>query len=79
MKRKQILVILNLLLLSSLFNAQNNDSTNVILDSKDTIITSGKGKSLINPRNLELKKLNYWENYAEKLKDLLFRADFPTH
>ena len=68
MKRKHFIVILNLLLLSSLFNAQNNDSTDIILDSKDTIVTSGKGKSLINPRNLELKKLNYWEEYAERLK-----------
>jgi hypothetical protein len=68
MKRKHIIVILILLLSSSLFNAQNNDSTNIILDSKDTIVSSGKAKSLINPRNLELKKLNYWEEYAKKLK-----------
>mgnify|MGYP001412141853 FL=1 len=68
MKRKHIIVILNLLLISSFFNAQNNDSINIILDSKDTIVSSGKGKSLINPRNLELKKLNYWEEYANKLK-----------
>ena len=68
MKRKHIIVILILLLSSSLFNAQNNDSTNIILDSKDTIVSSGKAKSLINPRNLELKKLNYWEEYANKLK-----------
>ena len=68
MKRNHIIVILILLLSSSFFNAQNNDSNNVILDSKDTIISSGKPKSLINPRNLELKKLNYWEEYANKLK-----------
>ena len=68
MKRNHIIVILILLLSSSLFNAQNNDSTNIILDSKDTIVSSGKAKSLINPRNLELKKLNYWEEYASKLK-----------
>ena len=68
MKRKHIIVILILLLSSSLFNAQNNDSTDIILDSKDTIVSSGKAKSLINPRNLELKKLNYWEEYANKLK-----------
>ena len=68
MKRNHIIVILILLLSSSLFNAQNNDSTNIILDSKDTIVSSGKAKSLINPRNLELKKLNYWEEYANKLK-----------
>ena len=68
MKRKHIIVILIILLSSSLFNAQNNDSTNIILDSKDTIVSSGKAKSLINPRNLELKKLNYWEEYANKLK-----------
>ena len=68
MKIKHIIVILILLLSSSLLNAQNNDSTNIILDSKDTIISIGKSKSLINPRNLELKKLNYWEEYANKLK-----------
>ena len=68
MKKNHIIVILILLLSSSLFNAQNNDSTNIILDSKDTIVSSGKAKSLINPRNLELKKLNYWEEYANKLK-----------
>ena len=68
MKRSHIIVIQILLLSSSLFNAQNNDSTNIILDSKDTIVSSGKAKSLINPRNLELKKLNYWEEYANKLK-----------
>ncbi len=68
MKRKHIIVILILLLSSSLFNAQNNDSNDIILDSKDTIVSSGKAKSLINPRNLELKKLNYWEEYANKLK-----------
>ena len=69
MKRKHIIVLI-LLLLSSLYNAQNNDSTNIILDSKDTIVSSGKAKSLINPTNLELKKLNYWEEYANKLKNL---------
>lgn len=67
MKRNHIIVILILLLSSSLFNAQNDDSS-IILDSKDTIVSSGKVKSLINPRNLELKKLNYWEEYASKLK-----------
>ena len=68
MKRNHIIVILILLLSCSLFNAQNNDSTNIILNSKDTIVSIGKAKSLINPRNLELKKLNYWEEYANKLK-----------
>ena len=70
MKIKHIIVILILLLSSSLLNAQNNDSTNIILDSKDTIISIGKSRSLINPRNLELKKLNYWEEYANKLKNV---------
>ena len=68
MKRKQIIAILILLLSSSLLSAQNDDSKDIILDSKDTIISSGNKKSLINPRNLELKKLNYWEEYANKLK-----------
>ena len=47
---------------------QNTDSSAIILESQDTIIKAGTNKSLINPRNLELKQKNYWELYAEKLK-----------
>ena len=69
MIRNQIIFILSLLLLSSVIYSQNSDSINIILDSKDTIIPSGRNKSLINPKNLELKKLNYWEEYSQRLKN----------
>ena len=48
--------------------AQTVDSSAVILDSKDTIKTNNDNRSLINPKNLELKQKNYWEDYIKKTK-----------
>ena len=68
MERKHLLVILSILLFCSYFQAQTIDSSAVILDSKDTIILINNSKSLINPRNLELKQKNYWEDFSKQTK-----------
>ena len=68
MERKHLLVIISILFFCSYFQAQTIDSSAVILDSKDTIILINNSKSLINPRNLELKQKNYWEDFAQKAK-----------
>ena len=68
MERKHLLVIVGILFFCSHSYAQTIDSTAVILDSKDTIKINNNSRSLINPRNLELKQKNYWEYYAKKTK-----------
>ena len=68
MERKHLLVIIGILFFCSHSYAQTIDSTAVILDSKDTIKINNNSRSLINPRNLELKQKNYWEDYAKKTK-----------
>jgi len=68
MERKHLLVIVGILFFCSYSYAQTIDSTAVILDSKDTIKINNNSRSLINPRNLELKQKNYWEDYAKKTK-----------
>ena len=68
MERKHLLVIVSILLFCSCFYAQTIDSSAVILDSKDTIKINSNSRSLINPRNLELKQKNYWEDFAKKTK-----------
>ena len=69
MKRSHIIVILNALLLSSsLLTRKIMIPPILFLIQKIQLFLAGKNKSLINPRNLELKKLNYWEEYANKLK-----------
>ena len=68
MERKHLLFIVGILFFCSYSYAQTIDSTAVILDSKDTIKINNNSRSLINPRNLELKQKNYWEDYAKKTK-----------
>ena len=68
MERKHLLLIVSTLFFCSYSYAQTIDSTAVILDSKDTIKINNNSRSLINPRNLELKQKNYWEDYAKKTK-----------
>jgi hypothetical protein len=68
MERKHLLLIVATLFFCSYSYAQTIDSTAVILDSKDTIKINNNSRSLINPRNLELKQKNYWEDYAKKTK-----------
>ena len=65
MERKHFLVILSFILFCKCFQGQTVDSSAVILDSKDTIILNNKRRSLINPRNLELKQKKYWENFSK--------------
>ena len=65
MERKYFLVILSFILFSKCFQGQTVDSSAIILDSKDTIILNNKRRSLINPRNLELKQKKYWENFSK--------------
>lgn len=65
MERKHFLVILSFILFYKCFQGQTVDSSAVILDSKDTIILNNKSRSLINPRNLELKQKKYWENFSK--------------
>ena len=65
MERKHFLVILSFILFYKCFQGQTVDSSAVILDSKDTIILNNKRRSLINPRNLELKQKKYWENFSK--------------
>tara|TARA_B100000768_G_scaffold32521_1_gene31129 strand:+ start:5031 stop:7262 length:2232 start_codon:yes stop_codon:yes gene_type:complete len=69
MDRKYFLVALSFILLCKSFQGQSIDSSAVILDSKDTIILNTKKRSLINPRNLELKQKNYWENFTNKINN----------
>ena len=68
MERKHLLFIVIILFFCSYSYAQTIDSSAVILDSKDTIKTNNDSKSLINPKNLELKQKNYWEDYIKKTK-----------
>lgn len=68
MERKHLLVIAGILFFCSYSYAQTIDSTAVILDSKDTIKINNDSRSLINPKNLELKQKNYWEDYIKKTK-----------
>ena len=68
MERKHLIVITIISLLCTCFKAQTTDSSAVILDSKDTIIINNNQRSLINPRNLELKQKNYWEEFTKKIK-----------
>ena len=68
MERKHLIVITIISLLCTCFKAQTIDSSAVILDSKDTIILNNNQRSLINPRNLELKQKNYWEEFTKKIK-----------
>ena len=68
MGRRHLLFILITLFFCSYSYAQSVDSSAVILDSKDTIKTKNDSRSLINPRNLEIKQKNYWEDYAKKTK-----------
>ena len=68
MIRKYLLILVALFILNGIYYSQNSDSSAIILDSKDTILRVDDNKSLINPRNLELKQQNYWEAYAEKLR-----------
>ena len=68
MERKHLIVITIILLLCTCFKAQTTDSSAVILDSKDTIILNNNQRSLINPKNLELKQKNYWEEFTKKIK-----------
>ena len=68
MERKHILVFINILFFCSYSYAQTIDSSAVILDSKDTIKLNNNSRSLINPKNLELKQKNYWKDYAKKSK-----------
>ncbi len=65
MERKHFLFILSFILFCKCFQGQTVDSSAVILDSKDTIILNNKSRSLINPRNLELKQKKYWENFSK--------------
>jgi hypothetical protein len=69
MERKHFLVILSFILFCKCFQGQTADSSTVILDSKDTIILNNKSRSLINPRNLELKQKKYWENFSKTTKN----------
>jgi len=66
MEKKHILIILSVLLFCSNFQSQTVDSNAVILDSKDTIKLNYNNRSLINPKNLELKQKKYWENYTNQ-------------
>ena len=59
MEKKHILIILSVLLFCSNFQSQTVDSNAVILDSKDTIKLNYNNRSLINPKNLELKQKKY--------------------
>ena len=59
MGRRHLLFILITLFFCSYSYAQKVDSSAVILDSKDTIKTKNDSRSLINPRNLEIKQKNY--------------------
>ena len=68
MERKHLLLIVGTIFFCSYSYAQTIDSTAVILDSKDTIKINNNSRSLINPRNLEIKQKNYWEYYAKKTK-----------
>jgi len=70
MERKNLLIIVSILFFCCYSYAQTIDSSAVILDSKDTIKINNNNRSLINPRNLELKQKNYWEDYAKKQKNL---------
>ncbi|MBL6871852.1 MAG: SPOR domain-containing protein [Flavobacteriales bacterium] len=50
---------------NSLEDSNSSDTSPIILDTKDTIIGNKNSRSLINPKNLEIRQKKYWEDVID--------------
>jgi hypothetical protein len=55
---------------NSLEDSNSSDSSLIILDTKDTIIGNKNSRSLINPKNLEIRQKKYWEDVIDTSNEI---------
>jgi len=55
---------------NSLKDSNSSDSSLIILDTKDTIIGNKNSRSLINPKNLEIRQKKYWEDVIDTSNEI---------
>lgn len=55
---------------NSLKDSNSPDSSLIILDTKDTIIGNKNSRSLINPKNLEIRQKKYWEDVIDTSNEI---------
>ena len=55
---------------NSLEDSNSSDTSPIILDTKDTIIGNKNSRSLINPKNLEIRQKKYWEDVTDTSNEI---------
>ena len=55
---------------NSLEDSNSSDTSLIILDTKDTIIGNKNSRSLINPKNLEIRQKKYWEDVIDTSNEI---------
>ena len=60
---------------SPLEDSNPTDSSVIILDTRDTIIKNNNSRSLINPKNLEIRQKKYWEDVTNIPAETMGDAD----
>ena len=55
---------------NSLEDSNSSDTPPIILDTKDTIIGNKNSRSLINPKNLEIRQKKYWEDVIDTSNEI---------
>ena len=55
---------------NSLEDSNSSDTPLIILDTKDTIIGNKNSRSLINPKNLEIRQKKYWEDVIDTSNEI---------
>ena len=55
---------------NSLEDSNSSDTSPIILDTKDTIIGNKNSRSLINPKNLEIRQKKYWEDVIDTSNEI---------
>ena len=55
---------------NSLEDSNSSDTSPIILDTKDTIIGNKNSRSLINPKNLEIRQKKYWEDVIDNSNEI---------
>ena len=51
-------------------DSNSSDTPPIILDTKDTIIGNKNSRSLINPKNLEIRQKKYWEDVIDTSNEI---------
>ena len=51
-------------------DSNSSDTPPIILDTKDTIIGNKNSRSLINPKNLEIRQKKYWEDVIDNSNEI---------